>query len=262
MNIIYEQRERQLQTYPYENLVFYEHLHKETEIILIQEGALHIKIGNTQRCIKAGGAAIIFPNLMHSYYSEGSSKGNLILLGMQMVGDYESLLTGYICENPFLDKDVLPADVTMCINSLIREELNNHISLMRGYTAVLLGNLFNVLTLEKKKNSERQTSIGKLLDYITTHYREPLTLEIIASKTGIGKYTLSRVFNQELNCGLNEYLNSMRIGYAQHLLANQHLPITEIAYESGFSSLRTFNRVFQETHHISPRKYREKLIWS
>jgi len=272
MNYSYEHREQQMQVSPLINFVFNEHLHKETEIVLVLEGTLHVKIQNSQKSISAGEAAIIFPNMIHSYQTVGHSRGILIIFDMYMAGDYEKHLTGYHCMDPFISKENLPEDVPTCLQRLMQEDLKQQVpnvarntnfmektALSRGYIAVLLGNLFKVLHLEKISNTEKHTTLNTVLAYVTDHYREPVTLENIAAETGIGKYTISRIFNHELHCGLNEYLNSMRIGYAQHLLSNHNLPVTEIAYESGFSSLRTFNRAFREVHDLSPREYRKQL---
>jgi len=259
MKANYEHREQQMQASPIENFVFNEHLHKETEIVLMQEGTLLLKIQSSQKSISAGEAAIIFPNMIHSYQTVGHSRGILIIFDMHMAGDYEKLLTGYHCANPFISKKDMAKDLPMCFKNLMREDMAEKPALARGYIAVLLGNLFDILTLEKISGTDKHTALNSVLHYVTDHYREHVTLEDMAAKTGIGKYTISRIFNHELHCGLNEYLNSLRIGYAQHLLNNQNLPVTEVAYESGFSSLRTFNRSFQEVHNISPREYRKRL---
>ncbi|MBR1742310.1 MAG: AraC family transcriptional regulator, partial [Lachnospiraceae bacterium] len=45
----------------------------------------------------------------------------------------------------------------------------------------------------------------------------------------------------------------------EHKLNYTTLPITEIWLEAGFESQRTFNRVFKEKYHMSPREYRKNI---
>ena len=57
----------------------------------------------------------------------------------------------------------------------------------------------------------------------------------------------------------NKYLNNVRLEYARHLLTHSDLSITEIYEDAGFESQRTFNRVFTDACHMSPRDYK-KLV--
>jgi AraC-like DNA-binding protein len=52
------------------------------------------------------------------------------------------------------------------------------------------------------------------------------------------------------------YINILRVNEACSLLQQSDKSIIEIAEESGFSSLRTFNRAFLRHVGISPREYR------
>ena len=42
------------------------------------------------------------------------------------------------------------------------------------------------------------------------------------------------------------------------MLEYSDCPITQIAFEAGFQSQRTFNRSFQEIYHMTPREYRNQ----
>ena len=56
----------------------------------------------------------------------------------------------------------------------------------------------------------------------------------------------------------NDYLSDERTQRATRLLCEEALPITEIAYQSGFQSISNFNRVFNKITHYSPSEYRKK----
>lgn len=88
-------------------------------------------------------------------------------------------------------------------------------------------------------------------------YREMrCTREGIAKSIGIHDATLSRIINQHFRRNFNEFVNAFRIEEAKSRLRNEHIPITVIAFDVGFNSIASFNRVFKESTGISPSEYR------
>lgn len=82
-----------------------------------------------------------------------------------------------------------------------------------------------------------------------------ITLSSVADALHISRYYASHLFS-ELEVGFNEYINSLRITGACERLKNTKLSISEIAYEVGFGSIRTFNRAFLKVSGMTPRQYR------
>ncbi|WP_047834533.1 helix-turn-helix domain-containing protein, partial [Robinsoniella sp. RHS] len=56
----------------------------------------------------------------------------------------------------------------------------------------------------------------------------------------------------------HEYLNNIRLDYAQYLTRSTNDTLTRIWMDAGFESQRTFNRVFKEKYGTSPKDYRLK----
>ena len=73
------------------------------------------------------------------------------------------------------------------------------------------------------------------------------------------KRQLTRLFSETIHIGFHEYLLDLRTEHAKTLLQNTKLPITDIAFQSGFESQRTFNRAFRDFFHVTPREYRKRL---
>ena len=94
------------------------------------------------------------------------------------------------------------------------------------------------------------------MDILSREYREQLTLEGLSKRLGVSRFTLSRVFSEQIGCGFPEYVNRLRLNEAETMLANTGLPITEISYRCGFETPRTFNRVFRGQLGVTPREYR------
>ena len=97
-------------------------------------------------------------------------------------------------------------------------------------------------------------------NYINQHYQENITLEETANISGFSKFHFTRVFKQYMNMTFYEYLNSKRMKRAQELLYSTDMSITEVAMNSGFSSLSAFNRTFKSVNGCSPSEYRNKIL--
>ena len=90
------------------------------------------------------------------------------------------------------------------------------------------------------KQQEYLQKFNDVLDYIDSHYTEELTLDDIADFSGFSKYHFTRLFKQYTDSTFYDYLSFRRIKSAEELLAKPELSITEIALQSGFSSISTF----------------------
>lgn len=123
-----------------------------------------------------------------------------------------------------------------------------------GHNHIDTGNLFPNVRPGKQKTYVKK--FNDLLDYIDTHYMEELTLEDVAASIGFSKYHFSRLFRQYTNFTFCDYVNYRRIKVAEELLVLPDLSITEVALQSGFPSISTFNRLFKQQKNCTPSEYR------
>lgn len=101
-------------------------------------------------------------------------------------------------------------------------------------------------------------SIKTLLDKDRVYREMRLNREGLAKKVGIGEHHLSRVINFHFGKNFNELINTYRIEEAKLRLKNEATQVTVIAFEVGFNSIASFNRVFKSKVGVSPTEYREK----
>jgi AraC-like DNA-binding protein len=89
-------------------------------------------------------------------------------------------------------------------------------------------------------------------------YREMgLSRPDLASKLGVAESRLSHIINRHFGCNFNILINRRRVQEAQdRLLKEPGTQITVIAFEVGFNSIATFNRVFKEIAGVSPSEWR------
>jgi AraC family transcriptional regulator of adaptative response / DNA-3-methyladenine glycosylase II len=84
----------------------------------------------------------------------------------------------------------------------------------------------------------------------------------LASELGVSDRHLRRVLERELGVSPLELAQTHRLLLAKRLLADTSLPVTRIAYASGFQSLRRFNSVFRERYRLRPSALRRQLAAS
>lgn len=83
-------------------------------------------------------------------------------------------------------------------------------------------------------------------------------LEEVAAQFEISSRHLRRVVQSELGVSPIEMMQTRRLLLAKQLLTETRLPVTEIAYASGFSSLRRFNDAFSTQYRMPPTRLRKE----
>ena len=120
---------------------------------------------------------------------------------------------------------------------------------------VIFGKLLPLLVLDSARN-DYGDAVRALVEYVGSHYRQPLNRTQIARALGYNESYISHLFSEALNTTAPEYINRLRIYDAQKLLLDTDRTVTQIVAELGFGSIRNFNRVFQQEAGMSPRAYR------
>ncbi|MGC4013279.1 MAG: AlkA N-terminal domain-containing protein [Luteolibacter sp.] len=82
-------------------------------------------------------------------------------------------------------------------------------------------------------------------------------MEELAEDFGISSRQLRRIVHAELGVSPIELMQTRRLLLAKQLLTETRLPVTEIAFASGFSSLRRFNDAFLRRYRMSPTRLRK-----
>lgn len=72
----------------------------------------------------------------------------------------------------------------------------------------------------------------------------------------VSPFYLSRVFSQESDFSLFEYLTEVRINEAKKLLSDGRLLVSEVAQRTGYDNGNYFSKVFRRKVGCSPSKYR------
>ena len=99
----------------------------------------------------------------------------------------------------------------------------------------------------------------KIFQFVEENFSGECSLEKLSTQIGYDYAYLSRYFKKTTELTFNAYVIQHRLNHACYLMENTDLPIVQCAYESGFKSLRSFNRCFKDNYQITPSQYRKNL---
>lgn len=119
--------------------------------------------------------------------------------------------------------------------------------------------------LELLKNAMESSEKKDILlarEYIERHYRENLTLEVLAKVVHMNPYYFSSFFKKSAGENFKDYVNQVRIRHAVSLLLTTDLKTYEIAAEVGFRDVRSFTEVFSRTYGETPNGYKKRVLSS
>ena len=266
------------------------HLHKSIEIVYVTEGTLELGVGMNLFHMEEGDLGIIFPNLIHHFqvFDTAECRAVHILAASLYLGPFTYLLNSTQPKDPVIRrKDLAPLVINTLLSlvaafpkrhhrtlkgarelsleqapagneQITRQDLKTKSRLveLQAMLQLVLSRTLYLLTLEDRQDAAKYDIVYQVVNYIAQHFRENLTLTGMAKDLGVSPYALSRVFSSTFHRNFNRYLNEVRLDYACALLARTDEPVTEVCLDAGFQSQQTFNRVFQEHYHMSPRQYR------
>ena len=102
--------------------------------------------------------------------------------------------------------------------------------------------------------------VKNALAYMEEHYNEKLTLGLVAEKTYVSQWHLSKLLNKHENRNFSEILNQIRVEHAKELLKEMQLRIVDISEMVGFTDVAHFSRVFRKLEGISANEYRNTKL--
>lgn len=101
--------------------------------------------------------------------------------------------------------------------------------------------------------------VDKVYTYLYNHFKEDIRLEEIANYVGQNPTALCRYFKQCARKSIFQCLAEIRIGHSAKLLAYSSLPVSQIAFESGYNTLSHFITQFKAIMGRTPSEYREQI---
>lgn len=239
------------------NLNFPAHVHDDIELVYIKKGSGTAYCDGKKYTLTDNSFFIAFPNQVHHYSDCSDGEYIIIVIKPSELYSYADVF----CEGrplsallQFEDQD--DDNAVFLINTALKEhERDGQSPIINAYLTALFGKLLGRYKIEKCRESN--DTVLQILQYCKQHYRENVTVSDVAKKLRLSKSSVSHIFSSRICMNFCDYINLLRLSDAEQMLKNKSYPITDIAYNCGFSTIRTFNRAFLKHYGKSPSDYRK-----
>lgn len=244
-----------------------DHFHSEYEIYFLVSGSVEYFIDGGLYLLTAGSFALIAPGVLHrTLKGSGAHERILIMLDPQFLAAFLELEAGlFDCfDRLSVFTPPKPEGYVTLLNQLYREYRSGKPSdvLLRSYTAqllVLLGREPAAVPYGAHTSDDVQTHrILEAVAYINDHYAEEIDRDLLCRRVFVSPSHFSRLFKQVTGFTYVEYLGTVRLKNAAHLLAQGGMNVTATAEACGFSSSNHFCKQFKAVMGISPLQYQKK----
>jgi AraC family transcriptional regulator len=98
--------------------------------------------------------------------------------------------------------------------------------------------------------------MARVLVFVAEHIEQNLTVADLAGVACMSPAHFARSFKARTGQCPHEFLSRIRLTLAKRMLAERHLPISDIALSTGFSSQSNFSRAFRGATGMTPRDWR------
>jgi AraC-like DNA-binding protein len=252
------------------------HWHEDIEIIYLVEGRVKVGISNDIYNLNKGDILFIGSGAVHCFFEEiGLSTRAVIQFRMSI---YDTFLSGNQDTRtirPTFNQSMhltSGTEIHALMERQIQELIKEHSEAKEGYKLFLKGRLYDLAAIllrymprgeyspEAESNQmERLQRLDKVFQYVEKNYQDIIDLEEISKVAGFSKYHFSRFFKENTGVTFLDYLNNFKIAKAEWLLLYDKGSILDIAYKSGFNSVKTFNRVFKYLKGCAPMEYKRSI---
>ena len=228
------------------------HFHKNLELIYVVKGKVKCTINNTEYILNAGDYGLCLPYDIHSYLPNSDT---LYWVGV-FSEDYVRLYAKHIQgKSPLGFTFKCPESTDQLLQSTLISEHTPSIYILKACLYAVCDAFLNEINFtDDAKN--KNTNIILIAEYVCENHTKNITLKDISELLGYDYNYVSRYFHSAFNMSFTNFLNIYRLETAIRLLEETDKKITDIALESGFQSVRSFNNTFKRYTGVSPSEWR------
>lgn len=248
------------------------HFHPEYELTYIVKGSGYRLVGNTYEEFQAGDFVLLGRHVPHTWSGKSLEGEPVEAVVIQFIKEpMDSILS---CQEGVALQNLLN-EAAYGIRFTVREawiQQLNHLVTLEGLNRMLLG----IALLEELAQApyerispnpihhsfspQQELRINTICRYIIGHFSEPLTVEKVASVSGMSTSNFCKFFKKATGKTFSDYVNEIRIQEACMLLRETERKISTVASDCGFETLSYFNRVFLAKKNCRPMAYRKSYL--
>jgi len=256
------------------------HFHPELELTYVSRGTGTRYIGDHIESFSEGDLVLVGSNLPHLWkndkiYYQGDPYLKTHAIVVQFREDFLGELALELPEMKNIKKMILNSRLGLKIQHKNRDKVASVMQAMVSQSGAerIISLLFvlniiaeskDVKTLSSRAFSVDSTQIGlerinTVFAYIFENFSEEITLKKISDIANMSPTAFCRYFKAHTNKTFSSFIIETRIHHSCKLIMNENKSFSEIAFESGFSNLSYFTKLFKKTIGMTPREYRKKI---
>lgn len=247
-----------------------DHWHEDLEYFYIIDGCLEFMVNGKQFHLTKGEGIVVNSKRIHSNWSnKGDSCEFLCII----------IHPSYMCASSYIEqKYVSPilsphsADyLLLSQNDWTKQIIDEMLSLLemdknaKATELKIIETSFRCLrymhehidfSTAKQPAPIHVNTFKSMMSYIQEHYMEKVSLDDIASAGNVGKTLCAKIFKRYVAKTPGDYLISYRVTKSMDLLTTSDLSVTDIAFQTGFTSGSHYTKTFREMVGCTPSEYR------
>lgn len=240
-----------------QNLNFPTHIHRNFEIAIGVMGTTHITIDNKNYKLNSLSCAVVFPHISHAYIQNNDNVALLCIFSPNIIPCFFKYADNRLPENPVfqLDEKFIKAFIDIDTNKNT-VEYSRYLKEPFGQKSLLYGILSKLLqetALVSNAHKDNGDLLERMLFLIDDNIIENGKLSVLAKKLGYDYTYLSKYFIKQTGIPFSKYLNMCRIDLACQMLGKNKM--IDIAMNTGYSSVRSFNGNFKTITGMTPTEY-------
>ncbi len=227
-------------------LYFPLHIHRSFEFIYQIKGSTEVVIDEKKYILSEGEAVLIFPFQAHSFSPVENGRLKMCIFATKLVAEFDKK-----------NGNKLP------VNNKFKCTFPNNaptdtVYHQKALAYYICGEFEREAEYALNSQGIDGDCLLKLLSYADKNYKTPCLLRDAAVEVGYDYAYLSKLFKKKVGISFRKYVNLLRLTESRHLLSASEKNVSQIGEESGFRSLRAFERTFMAEYGITPAEYRKK----
>lgn len=233
------------------------HYHNGFEIGVCLEGEGIFIINNNIYRFRKNSVVFIPSTIPHIAQSldKFPSKWKFVIIDWEKILDFKEIR---VCENVIESEDMV-----LLVELIGREMLKKEES-YQSIVTHLLKALVHQLIRHDCMNSpalQPNSDIDKVyaaICFINNNYNQKFTIEDLAAANNYSVNYFRKIFKKYTGMTPLDYIINFRLHVASNLLRTTNKSVLEIAEESGFPTLSSFNRYFKKKYSLTPSQWRKQ----
>ncbi|MCX7710594.1 MAG: AraC family transcriptional regulator [Clostridia bacterium] len=255
------------------------HWHEEIEIIYVLDETLKVGLNNEVYCLNPRDILLAGAGDVHSFIPQPKRSRRIILqFELSVFESFSTVMRDRRFLSPLIRFDRFAKSnpdfsAHKEIEAQILQIAQEYQKKQEGYKIALKARLYDLLVVllrqvpmekysqrDKRRHLNRLERLEQVFKYVEDNFDREIGLDEVARIANFSLFHFTRFFKEATGMTFIEYLNNLRISKAVFFLDTSSDSVTEVAFKSGFNSIKTFNRVFKQLKGCSPTSYRKSNI--